>query len=987
MTSAEDRASLGLFFTNNENDYRANSFVQACLNPPYTEPKNKDQTAPAESILSLAKSENYTVDKHNPNDMHHQFVDFIIETALWHRKIDEPVGEHPTIVQINDVVEAISQMVGYQYSSFDAQVTPKNIGSSGEQLKTFLQPVGVFTMTNFYALSMPVFHPPLATEDVRYSGLPGKRSGGDVFKYMYLIGRTSIPVLEAYLAQLFEKVMRSPSTDINGFIALNNNYLNTITEFITQILFEGKNTNWVDGKVDGAGNKLIGTQDLFEYPSNYNSPNKMLGKKLQDASVSDVNALVQNTRNNIIAAIRQYLVDFCGGLINDRKELSKDTKFPAAANYTSDVNNQWKTEHLLPYVRDGLIGFVTSLTELVQVAVASTLKDKLSLNHSDLSNDDVYNFYKNISKTQGTVRELYMNNLRLLKKNDNKEWKGVPITEHVSESDRKMYRLNFVKNPYGTAHTNFEYILPLVWSKYRFHQLWYSMPNGKEQRISISSGSNCEKILQDLYYKVYVSKSINPLTIRLTHDPTQSVTINGIWTPSTNQKFFEVDKNKIIQELFTSGTKAYRAATRGAIDLEMIDVYSGLYKLDSTGNIVLYKDGRKIDINPKAIESNCMGTFVYPSNDSAGCMDYITKCIKQTVNMSDGDRKTACINMLVNGTHGFVIPVDKLASSIYPKTVVDTLLALQFQGVPVTKSINGSPVSYLMCESVNEWLSRLNSDVADKVRGNNDLLRYLNTFVNFVNRNPGLLPKNRNVSFSNSTDLSSLEYTKKYNITPYRRPNLIDQFHGLQSYLRRHYPARSVQTFRTMFGSGKVTSSRVRVPNINAVVPHNSSAFAPQSGGHFRSTKYNSASEKGHTGWGLLNRLYEQIQRELASKNKTIGNDSKNKINNLLTSYKEAEINLTDNLVQLEKYLWLTDVWNDVTKKSVELDQMSSLYSEHDQLVQRLQKSQDKIYNVMFGLIKVVNTNDPVMSAYESSFKGRQIPDKSLVPRPKESLV
>jgi hypothetical protein len=980
MSTTDDKGLLGLFFSGNKNDNRGSSFFSTSLANPYTAPLNANPSADDRSFVQLAKVESYFNKSSGmqPDDMHNEYLDFVIQTALWHRHVDMPTGEDAYITKIRDVIESIATVMGSYYTSFaDFIRQPHRLGSSDVLLPACNVPE---PYTGFYGLQFPTGPPFGYPGSVVHSTLPNARYPLSEVFFVLTPQRATMSTFEALLAEIVFTVRAIFETKtVDEVLTDSQVLLRHFSQIIVKILFEGKNVNWHLGQITGVERKNEELA-LFRYPVGYKAPRELMVDALNKYSITGVSNIIASTRPELERDVADYLTTVV------RATYTFYTEYKRSHGNVLPLPSPPNVQALeVPFINSCLPNFQDGLFRAVSHKICGKLKHFIFTNHTTLTDSGVYELHKYIhkgmsEKTLSTKVEHFIKSDIELLKQSGKSWSRVTDYPSISSSETSKYRLNLRKlSGPGSDITTFESSLPLIQRANKFSGFWYtSWRSGSPQLEKLSQFSvDTKNFLQFVYHHTYVAmpradqKSIE-IKYSVTHPPV-SMHVPAHWKNITNAPtYFSVDPKKLISSMMQP-MQAYRTAVERGVSGEMYDLFQNTYKVDDNGVVRSVATDTIYARNPDLDELTC-GSSLIPFDNDSECIAYLSQC----VNSGDPDktkRVERCV-LDLGRIKDFHFKAHELDTKIHPDTIRKTILALGFDGETRTTSIHGKSITYTECESLNNWLDKLSktrSDLADKVKNNSSLYNYLNAMVHFINANPKLLSANRNIDFpmEKGSKLPTLDYAKSLGLDVYRKPGLLTKFHNMRGILSRWFPVSSLQ-----FGRG--TGGRTRISNIGSFVPFASNAFAPQRGGNLRVEKYSQASSNESMGAGLLNRLYKSIEAELKAKNKTISESSNARIKDLIEKYKNAEQELTNSLVQLEKYLWLLDIVRDTNKRdNMNLDDIHEMVKSHEELANRFKRTQDKIYNVMFGLVKITNSEkDSVLDAYADAFKNRQLPDR-----------
>ena len=120
MSTKDKYADRALFFTGDEKDRRGQLYSKLAMNKTQfgvaVNQSDPNTDRAGDMFLHLMKAMDYTPEKKQPgmhdNDVHNEFVDFIVKTALWHRKLDRPTGLREVSETVESLVNLYMQILG-----------------------------------------------------------------------------------------------------------------------------------------------------------------------------------------------------------------------------------------------------------------------------------------------------------------------------------------------------------------------------------------------------------------------------------------------------------------------------------------------------------------------------------------------------------------------------------------------------------------------------------------------------------------------------------------------------------------------------------------------------------------------------------------------------------------------------------------------------------------------------------------------------------
>jgi hypothetical protein len=970
MASADagKRAPLGMFFTGNEKDMRGNMYAYYNLSPPYTEP-NKSQ-----EIHKIMLAEHHDVKIPNytprPNDVHYEFTDFVIQSALWHRELDKiSLSDNADLMQMVTDARGINELYN-KLLSHDT-TTPFKL----------LQQSNAATVKQLYAAKIAGLFSYSSSVDglsSNYNTLIG--SNKEIYNFVREVhGRTDteyntwlaiyvstfmtelIVFLEDWRSRKGYTLPLTPdqSTELN---LEYNNVFGRCIGFAMDNIYDIIIGNTVELNVTGGSATNFDNVDGMARFDTYNQPNKNNTLKLiQKYFYSTVKSYVFDaflrgtTGSNVVNYIDR----------NDINEINSFVVYNSNfCQFATIVSQQLTYE-----VYNDSINYYKNLPHIAQRYVKLSsgqpnryfkyIKSKWSSYSSD------------IQKMISTFAPILSNGKLIENYND----PGINVNEA---------RINFRKYPAGSNQLQYSRTIP-DYIKTIMNDVWYTNYSGVITKITQNVFGLNNDFFRNLYEGIFTSTSASG-------SRAIEVTINGalLEVPSSwSQKMptlFTVNEQKLLARI-----RMDWMANRKNIMGVAATIYNsgGDYQDPRANQRFDYKDGKLVRVSetgkftviehgePGYFEDtaqNCNSTFV-KENAVQTCNDFLNDCL-----LSESGNLNDCIKFINDSTF-FSLSEEDIVN-IYETMNPDSAKQIleRFDFVPDTSVENGREVYRV--ESFEKWCSRklVQYDTATQnaIKNNMGLHRYLSTLVNFLNSHLVLLNKDYN-NKSNYT-FHENSWTRDIGIQPHRR------FKNSNLNIMSNLP--KVNLFPVQFPGGNfVTSANLRTMLPTPFDTQNSLYMLTGQGGQVGGVSY-AVDARGHRndagryaksenhGARLLERVFTNITKEMEGKGKKLGDTSAAKIKDMLDMLAKQEANVTESLTQLEKYLSLTNVFNDTRSEELSLDQIKKMTGDHSELLERYRKNQVKIFGVMNKLISITN-NDPAVDAYVSTLGRGKIPENS----------
>lgn len=923
MTSPNEHDYRGMFFTGKENDNRGDYYSNLCMASPYNAAINAEDDTNKRCLVGLMLAGDYYVKQPDmrDEDIHNEFVDFIVETAMWHRTIDRSTEAYLGLETVRKVIDAYIRIMDGNY---------ENIVFNGKTFRDFKSDAADMTK---YVMTLDNL-----TDTYQGFGFSIASSVGDKVTNEIKGG---IPVIRGMLVGLMDVAYNYNTYDeyLQGLRGMGSTAAQVVVN-VSQLLAEAILDNFYSGgaylKMDADTAPPTIVLDVMD-PDYKLTPVQHLATRLTAIDIQELHGHVANK-------IKEFFDNWVNLFINKYKQ----HKLPETDAKFGDMEAKWYTTHVQ--------GFIYALNEAVQAGVVQYVKQKAAGRYVNLSDPNVFRFHEymveNYNKMHPNTRNFYAKNIKLFKRT-NGEWHEVTNPCDAKVDDRSKFRYNLSKIA-GEKYPKFGDTIPLVKPGYNAKQFWYTDANGNVRKILIKNGVGNDvkdhKFLQQLYKDVYyhgpgmLSFIINNemYTLNLPRDASKY-----------DKTFFNIHSEKLFARQLNEQTRARQLAQK--------QVSEGNYQLmDDNWNRWTWNkntddytsrslDGSvpkivNLDVKSLIPTDNCESTFL--SGDANTCSQYISKCLLG----NDKDSLEVCLSFLQK--KDFVNIADSIIENIHkkmhPKIALETLRKLRFRVIPHYDSRAKCELKFI--ESVESWIDQLREETKDKkvdingIINNTGFKRYLGQLILLVNNNPGLL----NADFAN-----------KY--APGIAPPITGFVKDLK--IKRHYTPKVkmfVSPFRQVIQTpvspmlARLQSGRYApvygTGGINAFPFYASSGMRLMYGG--------GPLHHDKTGAGFAKKLYNQIKEDLKLKNKSISTKSDQTIMTLLNQFEMCETNVGNSLAQLEQYIKLTDATKDYSIKEITLPEVERLIGEHEKLENKYIGFNRKIIKAFDTLLEITSQYD-----------------------------
>jgi hypothetical protein len=683
-----------------------------------------------ESIM-LAKNYNQSTkqDKMGDNDVHNQYVDFIVRTALFHREIDNPTtmgSGLDTIKQSLD--ESSADVLRNKLSSFGEQVKLNKLLESKSWVTTdqeiSLKDVGISQNSSMYAYAnAAILLLLLSVEDgavIPANALPKTIDELKIAKVLYPARTTSATPVG----------IRTRSLATHTF---------------------GGAVNILLGNCNTGG-------DLVNPLGNFCLVSYLDASKTQTSAAKNIEAILVRNRGNkdtVLDELNDVLVkSFMEHAMRVYQSIGGIVGFYDNYHKLGDVSSK------SAYVKNALLNVDTSLENVLKSNIVDALYSRIrglmnvqvnpnytTITKNHYANQLFEDVFVNWPNLNPMAREFYRQHLRVFRKVGNTigtasnqaGWEDikdrVEDNSFVRNLDRASVRINIMKLQEGSADVLFAKTLPFlpIGGDKTITGLWYTDEYGAVKNIV--AGLLSATALQDIYKCVYMGNSCNVgghvMNLPKTFEKVKQ-----------NVKDFDVNDISVIKNLIKSRkaeivSQPSRVMGTSFADLYVEDMVTRvIYARDDAGLYRIGPNKERIDYSYDNIRTdNCAGTKL--KGDQTQCSKFVRDCLLS----GDKNSLSNCLAQLSNESL-FNVGVTEIAQ-------VDPNIAIQIlRTFGVRQVIRKHPTlgEYGEPQTFESWretvLSTLNPNLRDTITKNVKLCDYLKGVISFVTMNPAILNKN-----------------------------------------------------------------------------------------------------------------------------------------------------------------------------------------------------------------------------------------------------
>lgn len=859
-------SSLSPFFGGN---VAAPRFVAATYHgSDYRNPLNS--AANPDVLMSLLASnvmlvKNYTQASQKPgmgdNDIHNQYVDFLVRTALFHREIDAPTSVGSGLENVRKSFgEAARKSMERTLNSFDASVNIQGI----------LNAPGYVTA--------PASHAGLRLVDIGLTPLD-----------------TYLTYINATILMLSSNLNVAAMTgDFNAFANAPVNVIttNNPVTFLQNVMLSASMRN-IAGLCDQGGLRagLPSTGDfcvtaLFQPGASGSAGANIAAmfNKIDPANAANMHTGLIRTFTDSIGV---KLTEYAYGLLNTvgpaRLVAAWGKPVAQTAAELKNILAGLKNDSALG---SNLVENITSqiYDDTMTATSAETQRQRsyITARDSEAAKTVLNEVFFNWERLHPDARDFYRVHLNLFRRSAGGSGKWVNVMANGNEplnlNNGEEYRLNLMKSMQGGSETMFCNTLPFLPNSVK--SLWFTDSAGVVREVprrDLDVNS-----LRKIYNCVYNGSQCVLGTVNLNLP-------QNLAAASRNNVDFQLDDVQVIRNYILQNRVEGRQSAPQSNKFE--DLYEDMvtrivYERDEKGLLYRMENNQMVRYGNDTLSvANCLGTRL--SGDGNTC-SRVRDCIL-TGNSEDLGK---CINDL-RDQNLFQVAHDELQS-------VDPMIALQIlKTFGVATKVKGN---MKVPDSYESWaenvVSRMKPAVRDAILGNSGLCKYIRGVINFVRTNPAIM--NEGVNQKGTVDPEELNnvYLSQLGKRMYINPVQLGNTRSENDVISALLTSSAYPTFGVTLPGQLVNQFAT-----NAVIGPNV-LFAPgrMIGGGPYSASVNGLTGKQPESSAQYQKLLVELTYRLENAGITISEADKLRINDGLERLKNLETRIID-LMQMLKVL------------------------------------------------------------------------------------
>lgn len=756
-----DSQATGLFM---EAIYHGSNY----LNPLNT--KEQPNVINGTSLENILYAKNYSksakIPNMNDNDIHNQFVDFIIRTALFHREVDKSTQVSDAKINSNEIVtNGVKTMLKKQLkdilaSDYDGML----------KIKKWLY-------TDNATNSTPHITNPSNAITLELIGLTKYSS---YFEYLNatcllaLLGALTTDVVpNVSNIEMFAKlktIVPENTFDLSTSLVVNIKNM-TIIDFINQLTGDCRDNK--DANFTSLGNLCPGSfvsnakTILNHLEQIYNTVNDkevymMINKNVLDVLVTHL----YSTSSTILGGI-PTLHDFI-------KNTDPNTNSDKVIEMIKENLKKMNTEQMRLSLETKLINALNSSIKVASNVLSVGSYTRVQNNrYATKLFENVFLNWENLDRD---AREFYRVHLHLFKKkpdslghfSESLGWQDVndmlDTPNYVKLLKRDEIRINLMKVDRMSPDVLFGRTLPFLPISDDSVKVWYTdAVKGHPVPLNISDLS--ETFFQDLYNCVYKSDTsvcrFNSMTLNIPSDFTKV---------EKNNADFSIADIMVIKNFIASRKQPQKTQVNESHSFESLfieDMVSRtMYKRDESGQLYYVSaDGKNVPYDGQFIKyETCLGSVL--SGDNKTCSTLVRECLLS----GDKNELSECMSKLQNANL-FEVAHEEFENAD-PDVIVQILRTF---GIGRVISLDPILGEMSVPQSFESWkdtrLNELRPALRNAILNDTKLCDYLKGAISFVTHNPAILNKNlrsqlnmRSKSIENDTYLKALGKTEYANL-------------------------------------------------------------------------------------------------------------------------------------------------------------------------------------------------------------------------------
>lgn len=723
----------------------------------YTTPinsANKPELIQGMSLENILLAKNY-LQSSKPNgmvdnDVHHQYVDFIIRTALFHRELDMSTGVGSGIEEIkNSLKEGIELQLN---STIE---TLSGIGNSRTALRNLLDSVAWIGVNGDQI------------NDISLSSI-GLNENSTFYEYLVAV------IVMLSLSNTFRQTNSYPS-DVNALKRVNVTspfFLSDVGSFTTVVtkpksfnrIFESLAGKCENSNLPNENKGVLG--DLCALSLISKNESNSANQKI--ANILTKNKKGQNELNQILNKIHESLSnELAVFAVSIHRELGGLAGMHATFNVNKNQNTVRQMKNQIienKLIRQGLEERLTSvILENVRREInMNTASNYTRVNENSHATKMFENVYLNWGNLDREAREFYRVHARIFRKVGNvigsvNEYNGwEDIKDKVDDAtflkslNKNEIRINLMKERQGSLDVLFGKTLPFlpVAGSNAIRNIWYTPANSTVPQ-SIPAINVSTSFLQDLYACVYSGNcnNVNGIPMAL---PTKFSQVEN----KTGD--FAIDDILVIKNFISARKNSSVSQPSTSFDALFVEDMTSqiVWRLDESNNLYRIENGRKIPYSPDEITiENCVGSRL------AGDRQQCSKMVRECLLSGDKNALNDCIGSL-RAANMFDVAQSE-CQHVDPAIAVQILRTFGIGKITVKDSVLGEiNVPQPFDHYKTHTLAGLKPALRDAILNDNKLCDYLKGVIAFITTNPAIL--NKHISQDAKTSLVNQQVNDPY---------------------------------------------------------------------------------------------------------------------------------------------------------------------------------------------------------------------------------
>ena len=1015
-----NNSTYGMFYTGNKYDYRGDLFTALCLKP--SNYRQREIPTPINGIETIMCAGNYTNSSELTTMMdyhvHHEFTDFVIQSALWHKQLDQIIetpGSVPALIKAH--ANELERVLLYGGPNATLNGTMPSYGFNYMYTRPveIAGNVGAFSVSTYKALTpLNLYNDGVRRDYQRLlidPDVPDELFFPASFKFLALDSMLALHVLNINTPLSASPLERRNALVARYYIDHGVGYFDNVVNQMTNHIMNGH-----------AMRKLYISDDITHTPFSTNFIN--FESPISFDSIMSTNGVSNEkreiVRNDIRKIIKNFIVDtFLMNVVNIHFSKTPDV---ASVFNTLDNADPALNEPAMAALRGQLIALMNSvdgnefareLFTKIKNTVVHSVRNAMELRNPtihELAEAKVFyeyvtsEQYRNEQKTQqGIERDAMMRSFISIRERDSSHelpYNAGPPRDEKKDFIRKA-RFNFKKE--GAYITHFASVLPsLPMNEQNIKRayIWYTK-NGVRTLVDIPYDRG--EFFSILYEKIYMApNNANGISVDVNG---ARFDVPGKYVATGKSIIFNLNKSShILSRLMRNVVEMKRTMDvneENDVPVLWRNVSSGvtwkrenglLYRYHGMGpGELVNPSDNKGQINPlweQVVDAkvNCASTFANSEGDISRCSRFVEKCLGNFgengingISQCMADRSITQDFLTLTDEYKGIEGIKKLYREMNPFVAKQILDKFGFEAVPQGNELN---VHYVV-ESYSDWIERNNvainisTDEVQNLVRSSSFQNYVSALVNFLNSDKKIL--NRDYQDAQRVDqtLTAFEIAAGLKRSPIIARGRLNVPMGLSSSISSSFLPPG-------FGGNNVFTSNPMtlqfMPNVNmAGGGKHRRAFS--GGGNFppnvrMDSDIDRYSAGDRHGAKLLKRIFANIVAELKVRNKVLGEDTERKIANQIENLEIMESEVVDGLTQLDKYASLASIINTNSSNTMEMTDVRNTVTKNMELIERYKKGQFRLFGVLTKIIRITN-DDPIIKKYEQAIGSTIIPNRN----------